>query len=116
MATICLYKKNSRLEEVIFLLAAPKEHICRLESQGLWGEVISFMRPTIRVGGKTHKQISHYLGLKQRIQTAVKSCWEDILWDEVIILSIRQYERKGQLAPLEQQPQHREPCRGHSLQ
>lgn len=61
------------------------------------------MRPTIRVGGKIYKQRSHSLGLKRRFQTAAKACWKAVLWVEVIIWSIRHYERKGQLAPLEQQ-------------
>lgn len=71
------------------MLTSPKKHVHRLESQDLWEEAISFMRPAIRVGGKIDKQISPSLGLKQRLQTAVKARWEDMLWDEVIILSVR---------------------------
>lgn len=59
MGTIFCYKETPGLKMLFFLLSAPKEHKCRLDSQGLWREVISFMRPSIRVGEKIHKQSSH---------------------------------------------------------
>lgn len=94
------------------MLAAPKEHVCRLQSQGLWGEVISFMRPTIRVGGQYTEANKPSFRSETEVANAVKACWEDMVWDEIITLSIRQYERKG---PSSKRPQHGEPGRGLSL-
>lgn len=59
------------------------------------------MTPTIRVGEKNTQ--ANKPDPKNGLKTAVKARWEEMLWDEVILLSIRQHDRKGQLAPVEQQ-------------